>query len=206
VIAINVALIFPITPPLKQANEYLKSVQPNGFRFDANHKPHVTLLQDFIKNCPDTVVKLTAALTETLNSFTIPDVLHFSALSIPPGLSPSLLVDDSTEQILSLHTAIIGASQPFSLLLYDDSAPEDAFAQTPSHSGVEYVKHYRTKYSNNHYDPHLTLGKGSSADREGLAALLPLPMHIECNGIVLAQLGPHGTVSDNILARWQHKQ
>lgn len=135
-IAINVAIIFPISAPLKTANAYLNTHHPEGFQFDVDHKPHLTLLQDFIEHQPGNLSAFKAALKPILMAFNEINAIAFDKVSKPPGLSPSLLVGRQEKAISKLHNAVLKATKSFSTAL--PPAPElaDAFAETPSKSGI----------------------------------------------------------------------
>lgn len=201
-IAVNIALVFPMTPALVAANAYLSGTCATGFRFDAQHKPHLTLLQDFVSDGPQDMAQLTTALDDTLATYPPPGQVRFCTLSTLPGLSPCLLTETAHDALGTLHREILAATESFHLPVNEAEPPDNAFADTPSLSGFNYTKCYRTKHAAAHYEPHLTLGKGDGAVRQRLLELLPLPMTLYPTEVVLAQLGPHGTVSDNVFARW----
>lgn len=201
-LAINVALVFPNIAPLKAANQHLLSINPNGFKFGVNQKPHLTLLQDFIEDCPKNITQLAAALTPVImNSPTIKSIC-FKAVSALEGLSPALIIEDNDAIVTQLHSAIVDASAPFSVDTSEYTNLSHAFFSQPSPSGSRHAAQFRKKHSNSDYDPHLTLGKAQDICPEALKPYFNFPLKLQPQGIVLAQLGRSGTVSDNVFARW----
>lgn len=201
-LAINVAVIFPITAPLEAANKHLIDTNPDGFLFGINQKPHLTLLQDFIEDCPRNISKLSAALTTVILDSPYPETITFKAVSALKGLSPALIIEDQHGIISNLHRAIVDASAPFSIDTSQYTNLSHAFFSAPSPSGERYTVQYREAHAIDNYDPHLTLGKARDICPDSLNQYFTFPLSLKTQGIVLAQVGRSGTVTDNILERW----
>ncbi|MBI2070604.1 MAG: 2'-5' RNA ligase family protein [Elusimicrobia bacterium] len=186
-LAVDAALI----PPLSicrlagEINETLLAEEPDGFRFDQTHIPHITLLQQFIRaSClPDA----TRALDQSIGGF------RAMALEIRRSERISTtahLVVEPNADLRRLHESVVEALAPWA----ETAGGEEAFLtdgdERPRAADVQWVTHFREQSSSRHFQPHITLGVGAApvlqeavsftADR---MALCHLGRYCTCRGI-----------------------
>jgi hypothetical protein len=173
-VAINV-LLDPDAITLEKAlavNARLRENYPGGFALDANHAPHVTILQCFV-NLSD-LDKVAHAVTAVLRTVE-PMNWQSKATSYYDLAHESLglvgIVIESTNDLRRLQQRIIDALAPFVL----ESGTSDAFAPRPDGAAIgqptiDYVNNFMRSRTGIHYHPHLTVGIGTRPFVDALKA------------------------------------
>jgi len=181
-------------------NARLRAVFPKGFPLDATHRPHITLLQRFVRTAD--LDRIYAAVGKV---FAGTDVLGlrleaFKYYYIPSGpVGLAGIVAKPHPALLELQQALIDAVAPFTL----PTGLSDAFATTPDDPVIDpllidYVATFVPKSSGEHFEPHLTTGV---ATREYLDKMLAEPFEpftFSPAGAAVYQLGQFGTAAKKL--------
>jgi phosphoserine phosphatase len=206
VTAIDV-LLEPDATMLRHAeanNARLLKVYPKGFALDASHRPHITMLQRFVRTAD--LDKVYAAGGKVLAGVNAMKLDAFKYYYIPAGeLGVAGIVAKPTPELLKLQADIIAAVAPFTV----ETGPIGAF--TAAHDDpaldvqmIDYVSAFVQKASGEHFNPHVTTGV---APREYLDKMLAepfAPFTFSPAGAAVYQLGPFGTAAKK-LKEWQLK-
>jgi len=206
VTAIDV-LLEPDATMLRHAeanNARLLKVYPKGFALDASHRPHITLIQRFVRTAD--LDKVYAAVGKVLASVNAMKLDAFKYYYIPAGeLGVAGIVARPTPELLKLQEDIIAAVAPFTVETgtsgaivspHDDPAL-DAFL-------IQYVSTFVPKNTGEHFSPHVTTGV---ALREYLDKMLAEPFEpftFSPAGAAVYQLGQFGTAAKK-LKEWDLK-
>jgi phosphoserine phosphatase len=187
-------------------NARLLKAFPKGFALDATHRPHVTLLQRFVRTADLDKIYLAAGKV-----FAGTDVLGlrmeaFKYYYIPSGaIGLAGIVARPSPELRKLQQALIDAVAPFTLA----TGLSDAFATTPDDPVIDpllidYVSTFVPKSSGEHFDPHVTTG---IAPRDYLDQMLAEPFEpftFSPAGAAVFQLGQFGTAAKK-LHEWGSK-
>ena len=202
VTAINI-LLEPDATMLQRCeanNARLRKVFPKGFALDATHRPHVTLLQRFVRTAD--LDKIYAAAGKV---FARTDVLGlrmeaFKYYYIPSGpIGLAGIVARPSKELRDLQQALIDAVTSFTVA----TGLSDAFATTPEDPVIDpllidYVATFVPKSSGEHFDPHVTTGVGP---RDYLDKMLAEPFEsftFSPAGAAVYQLGQFGTAAKKL--------
>ena len=188
-IAVDVAILLP--PAARRRLQRLNAVYPatagRGFRFDDTHHPHVTLGQHFV--ALDGVEAVRADLTPVFARQSPIDLQITGARS---GQTSQSAVVNPTPDLQRLHERVLRALEP-----HEVTGTHEAF-QVDDHSArdadVRWVTRFRQDSAFDRFDPHITIGIGSTP-----AALAP--WHLRANVVALCRLGRFCTCRDR-LADW----
>jgi phosphoserine phosphatase len=202
VTAINI-LLEPDATMLQRCeanNARLLNVFPKGFALDASHRPHVTLLQRFVRTAD--LDKVYAAADEV---FAGTDVLglrmeafkYYYILSGAIGLAG--IVARASPELRALQRDLIEAAAPFSVT----TGGSDAFATTPDDPVIDpllidYVSAFVQKSAGEQFSPHVTTG---IAPRDYLDKMLAEPFEsftFSPAGAAVYQLGQFGTAAKKL--------
>jgi phosphoglycolate phosphatase-like HAD superfamily hydrolase len=164
-IAINI-LLDPDAATVERAqatNARLRTDYPSGFALDANHAPHITLLQRFVHRADlDKVAKAVVDALRTEQS------LHWQSKATGlydlayKNLALVGIVIEPTEDLIRLQQRIIDAVAPFAV----EKGTGEAFAPRPdggaiSQPTVDYVNNFVGPRTGMNYHPHLSVGIGT---------------------------------------------
>jgi phosphoserine phosphatase len=187
-------------------NARLLSVFPRGFALDAEHTPHITMLQCFVRT--EDLDKVYAAADKVLASTHV-NAMRLEAFKYyyaPVGATGVAgICARPTPEISKLQADIIAAVKPFML----DSGPIGAF--TAPHDDpasdvgiIQYVSTFVPKMSGERFNPHVSTGV---APRDYLDKMLAEPFEsfkFSPAGAAVYQLGPFGTAAKK-LKEWDLK-
>jgi hypothetical protein len=202
VTAINI-LLEPDATMLQRSeanNARLRKVFPKGFALDATHRPHITLLQRFVRTAD--LDKIHAAAGRVFAGTQVLGVRleAFKYYYIPSGpLGLAGIVARPTPELLRLQQDVVDAVAPFALA----TGGSDAFATTPEDPVIDplliaYVSTFVPHASGQHFDPHVTTGIGP---REYLDKMLAEPFEsftFSPAGAAVYQLGQFGTAAKKL--------
>jgi len=177
-------------------NARLRGVFPEGFALDASHRPHVTLVQRFVRTADLNQVYAAAGKAIARNDVTRLKLEAFKYYYIPDkeiGLSG--IVIKPTPELLKVEQDVIDAVAPFTVA----TGTAAAFVK-PENPGVsplliKYVEVFVPDHSGEHYEPHVTTG---IASREYLDKMLAEPFAnftFSPAGAAVYHLGPYGTAA-----------
>lgn len=181
-------------------NARLRQVFPRGFALDATHRPHITIVQRFVRTAD--LEKLYSAVGKVLAASNVTGMKleTFKYYYLPmkdTGLAG--LVARPTPALLKLQQDVIAAVAPFTVQTGDSSAfvttPEDPVIDP---SLIDYVSAFVPKSSGEHFNPHVTTGV---APREYLDRMLAEPFEpftFSPAGAAVYQLGQFGTAAKKL--------
>jgi hypothetical protein len=209
VTAINV-LLEPDASMLQHSaanNARLLAVFPQGFALDATHRPHITMIQRYVRTAD--LEKVYAAASKVLasanvNAMKLEAYKYYYIPSKDIGLAG--IVAKPTPQLLKLQEDIISAVAPFTV----DTGTSAAFVTTPDDPVIDplliqYVATFVPKASGENFNPHVTTG---IAPREYLDKMLAEPFEkftFSPAGAAVYQLGQFGTAAKK-LKEWDLKR
>ena len=155
-------------------NARLRSVYPKGFALDATHRPHITLLQRFVRTAD--LDPVYAAANKVLASVKASDLQlkAFKYYYIPVGsLGLSGIVAEPTPELLKLQQELVDAVAPFTV----STGTAGAFVTTPKEPGIQpatinYIAGFVPEQTGANYSPHVTTGL---APKEYLDKMLAQP-------------------------------
>jgi hypothetical protein len=187
-------------------NARLRSVHPQGFALDSLHRPHITLVQRFVRTAD--LDKVYAAAGKVLAEANVAGMKleAFKYYYVPSkeiGLAG--IVARPTPELLELQRAVIAAVQPFTV----GTGTSAAFFTTPDDPVIdpfliEYVSTFVPKQAGERFSPHVTTGV---APREYLDRMLAEPFEpftFSPAGAAVYQLGQFGTAAKK-LEEWKLK-
>jgi len=202
VTAINI-LLEPDAAMLQRCeanNARLLKVFPKGFALDATHRPHVTLLQRFVRTAD--LDKVFAAAGKVFAGVDVPGVRmeafkYYYILSGAVGLAG--IVARPSLELRDLQRDLIDAVAPFTVA----AGGSDAFATTPEDPVIDpllidYVSTFVQKSAGEHFSPHVTTG---IAPRDYLDKMLAEPFEsftFSPAGAAVYQLGQFGTAAKKL--------
>src|SRR5207253_2686668 len=208
VIAIDI-LLEPDTTMLQHCqvnNARLLKVYPKGFALDAAHRPHITMIQCFVRTAD--LDKVFAAahkvlVTANVNAMKLEAFKYYYAPGGAVGVAG--ICAKPTPELIKLQADIIAAVKPFTV----ETGPIGAF--TAPHDDpaldatiIQYVSTFVPKQTGEHFNPHVSTGV---APKEYLDQMLTEPFEpftFSPTGAAVYQLGPFGTAAKK-LKEWDLK-
>ena len=187
-------------------NARLLKVFPKGFALDATHRPHITMIQHYVRTADLDQVYAAAGQVLARVNVTSMKLEAFKYYYIPSkeiGLAG--IVAKPIPELLKLQEDLIAAVAPFTV----ETGTSSAFVTTPDDPIIdpfliEYVSTFVPKASGEHFNPHVTTGV---APREYLDKMLAEPFEpftFSPAGAAVYQLGQFGTASKK-LKEWDLK-
>ena len=188
-------------------NARLLKVYPQGFALDDVHRPHITMLQCFVRTADldkvyDIEEKVLAAAS--VNAMKLEAFKYYYAPAGAVGIAG--ICAKPTPEILKLQSDIIAAARPYMV----ETGPIGAF--TAPHDDpatdaaiIQYVSMFVPKMSGENFNPHVSTGV---APKEYLDRMLAEPFEnftFSPAGAAVYQLGPFGTAAKK-LKEWDFKQ
>ncbi len=176
-------------------NARLRADYPQGFALDADHAPHVTLIQRFVRT--DDLDKIYAAVAKVLKDEN-PMRSQLKATGyydIPvEKMGVAGIVIEPTKDLLRFQQKLIDVVAPYTVV----RGTEAAFVPKPEGGTlapglVDYVAAFVPKSIGRNYNPHVTVGIGT---REYLDKLKAEPFKsfvFKARAVAVYQLGDFGT-------------
>ena len=173
---------------------------PQGFALDATHRPHITMLQRFLRTAE--LDQLYVAVQKVLTGYNVTGMKlqAFKYYYIPSkDLGLSGMVAKPTPELLKLQADLIAAVAPFTV----PSGNSDAFVTTPDDRVIDpllidYVSTFVTKSSGEHFGPHVTTGLAPRTYLDKLLAEPFEPFTFSPAGAAAYQLGQFGTAAKQL--------
>jgi phosphoserine phosphatase len=188
-------------------NARLLGAFPNGFALDASHRPHITMLQTFVRTAD--LDQVYAAEERVLaaahvNAMKLEAFKYYYAPAGATGVAG--ICAKPTPEILRLQANIIAAAAPFMV----QAGPIGAFTaphEDPAIDAaiIQYVSTFVPKMAGGHFNPHVSTG---IAPKEYLDKMLAEPFRtfsFSPAGAAVYQLGPFGTAAKK-LKEWDARQ
>jgi hypothetical protein len=185
-------------------NARLLKVYAKGFALDATHRPHITLVQRFVRTADlDEVYEAVGkVLTDAeVNAMKLEAFKYYYAPTGAVGVAG--IVARPTPELLGLQERVIAAVAPFMVetgTIAAFTAPQDDPATDAAL--IDYVSTFVPKMTGEHFSPHVSTGV---APREYLDKMLAEPFEpftFSPAGAAVYQLGPFGTAARQ-LKEWR---
>jgi hypothetical protein len=203
-------LLEPDAAMLKHAqanNARLLKAYPKGFALDAAHKPHITMLQCFVRTAD--LNKLYAAEEKVLAAANVKAMkleafkYYYAAADATTGVAG--ICAKPTPAILKLQAEVIAAAKPFMV----ETATIGAFTAPHANPAtdtaiIDYVATFDPKMAGANFNPHVSTGV---APKDYLDKMLAEPFEnftFSPAGAAVYQLGPFGTAAKK-LKEWNLK-
>jgi 2'-5' RNA ligase len=156
-LALDVAMLLPLAARQKAItlSAGLPAEQSHDFRLDAEHLPHITLTQQFVR-----VEEIDAALERIDETLRTERPLRVRVTGGGKGHSSVWMAVERTDAIASLHERLMESLRGFER----PGGTAAAFFEGDARVGdVAWVTGYRLKSSLSAYHPHVTLGYAAEA-------------------------------------------
>jgi len=196
-------MLEPDATMLKHAeatNARLLNVFPKGFSLDATHRPHVTMVQRFVRTADLDKVYAAAGKVFAGANVTGLKLESFKYYYIPDkDIGLSGIVVKPTPELLKLQQDVIAAVAPFT----EATGTSAAFVTTPDDPVInplliEYVAAFVPKASGEHFNPHVTTGVASREYLDKMLAEPFEPFTFSPAGAAVYQLGQFGTAAKKL--------
>ena len=141
-------------------NARLLKVYPQGFALDATHRPHITLIQRFVRTADLEKVYAAAGKVFAAANVTRMKLEAFKYYYAPAGaVGVAGICARPTPEILKLQADIIAAVKPFTV----DSGPIGAFTAPHDDAAtdaaiIKYVSTFVPEMSGANFNPHVSTG------------------------------------------------
>lgn len=178
-------------------NARLRAVFPDSFALDAEHRPHITLLQCFV------VARQLGGLSDAVGavirnarvtSMELQAVRY--GYTPGPGMGVAGIWVATTPELLQIQADVIAAAAPF----MEATAGIEAF--TTGHGNpafdaalISYVAGFVEKGAGTNFDPHVSTGIGATAYLDAMMAEPFAAFSFAPAGAAVYQLGPFGTAA-----------
>src|SRR6266850_893977 len=180
-------------------NDRLRKVFPKGFALDASHRPHVTLVQRFVRT--EDLDKVYAAVGKVFATANVTGLKleAYKNYYIPDkDLGLSGIVIRPTPELLKLERQVIDAVTPFVVETGTSAAFVTGDDPEVLPELITYVSDFVPKHSGENYHPHVTTGL---ATREYLDKMLAEPFEtftFSPAGAAVYHLGHFGTAAKQL--------
>jgi 2'-5' RNA ligase len=178
-------------------NARLREQSPEGFELDATHRPHITLLQQYVAEADlDAVL---AAVGEVAARHDV-DTLKLTAIGlyhIPTGeIGLQGIAIEPSPQLLALQADVVETLAPYR----QSGGDQAAFVPDPTGTPFDpllfkYVETFVPAQTAEKYNPHVTTGIAPLAWLEAREAEAFKPFTFGVDRIATYQLGNFGTAS-----------
>ncbi len=183
-------------------NARLLRAYPQGFALDAAHRPHITILQCFVRTAD--LEKVYAAVEKVLdgagvNTMKLEAFKYYYAPAGAAGVAG--ICAKPTPQILKLQADIIAAAKPFMV----DAGPIGAFTAphddpTSDAAIIQYVSTFVPNMTGENFNPHVSTGVAPREYLDKMVAEPFEPFSFSPAGAAVYQLGPFGTAAKKLKA------
>lgn len=178
-------------------------VYPEGFALDETHRPHITMIQRFVRTADLDQVYAAAGKVLARANVTAMKLEAFKYYYVPSkDLGLSGIVARPTPELLKLQEDIVAAVAPFTVETGDSSA----FFTTPDDPVIDpflihYVSTFVPENTGEHFSPHVSTGLAPRTYLDKLLAEPFEPFTFSPAGAAVYQLGQFGTAAKK-LKQW----
>jgi len=181
-------------------NARLLAVFPKGFALDASHRPHITIVQRYVRTANlDQVYAAVGKVfaSDTVTGLKLEAFKYYYIPSKTVGLAG--IVARPTPELLKLQEDVIAAVTPCSV----ETGTSAAFVTTPDDPVIDpflikYVSTFVPKASGEHFNPHVTTGVASREYLDKMLAEPFQPFTFSPAGAAVYQLGQFGTAAKKL--------
>jgi 2'-5' RNA ligase superfamily len=200
-------LLEPDSTMLQRAeadNARLLAIFPKGYSLDASHRPHITIVQRFVRT--DNLDKVFAAAEKVFAAANVASMkLEAYRYHYTPGgdIGVANIEVRPSAELLKLQQEMIAAVSQYTL----ETGPIGAFTAPQANAAedallIDYVATFVPKQIGDHYHPHVSLGV---ATRDYLDKMVTEPFAaftFSPAGAAVYHLGPYGTAAKK-LKEWK---
>jgi 2'-5' RNA ligase superfamily len=187
-------------------NARLLKVFPKGFALDEAHRPHITLIQRFVRT--EALDQIYGAAEKILDGADVTGTRleAFKYYYTPgPGVGVAGIVARPTPALLTLQQALIAAVAPFTA----ETGPIGAFTEAHDDPGndallIKYVSTFVPQQTGERFSPHVSTGVATRDYLDKMLAEPFEPFTFSPAGAAVYQLGPFGTAAKK-LKEWNLK-
>uniref|UniRef100_A0ABS3MGY2 Haloacid dehalogenase-like hydrolase n=1 Tax=Bradyrhizobium quebecense TaxID=2748629 RepID=A0ABS3MGY2_9BRAD len=185
---------------VEAANANLLRIFPKGFALDAAHRPHVTMIQRFVRTADLDKVYVAAGKVLADANVTKMKLDAFKYYYAPSNdLGVPGIVARPTPDLLKLQEDLIAAVAPFTV----QTGASAAFVTTPDDRVIdpalmEYVSRFVPDNSGDRFSPHVSIGVGPRSYLDKLLAEPFEPFTFSPVGAAVFQLGQFGTAAKKL--------
>ena len=175
-------------------------VFPQGFALDAAHRPHVTMIQRFVRTADLDKIYDAAGKILARANVTAMKLEAFKFYYVPSGdLGLSGIVATPTPELLKLQQDLVTAVAPFTVT----SGTSAAFVTTPGDRVIDpilidYVSSFVPKNTAERFSPHVSTGLAPRTYLDKLLAEPFEPFTFSPAGAAVYQLGQFGTAAKKL--------
>jgi len=203
IIAIDV-LLEPDATMLQHAavnNHKLLAVYPKGFSLDAAHRPHITLLQAFVRAADLDKVYAVAGNVFTDANLGTMKLEAFKYYYAPGGGADGVagICAKPSPEIVKLQADIVAAVAPYMVKTATVSAftaPMDDPADNAAF--IQYISTFVPDRTGEHFNPHVSIGVAPKDYLDKMVAGPFEPFTFSPAGAAVFQLGPYGTAAKKL--------
>lgn len=188
-------------------NARLLKVYPQGFALDATHRPHITLIQRFVRTADLEKVYAAAGKVFAAANVTRMKLEAFKYYYAPAGaVGVAGICAKPTPEILKLQADIIAAVKPFTV----NSGPIGAFTAPHDDAAtdaaiIKYVSTFVPEMSGAKFNPHVSTGVAPTGYLDTMLGEPFESFPFSPGGAAVYQLGPFGTAA-KMLKTWDLKR
>jgi hypothetical protein len=202
-------LLEPDGTMLKHAeanNARLLAVFPKGFALDATHRPHITLIQRFVRTADLDKVYVAAGKVFANANVKGMKFEAFKYYYAPAGaVGVAGICAKPTPELLKLQADLIAAIARYTV----ETGPIDAFTAPMDDDAtnaaiIQYVSTFVPKMTGDHFNPHVSTGVAPKDYLDKMLAEPFEPFTFSPTGAAVYQLGPFGTAAKK-LKEWDLK-
>jgi haloacid dehalogenase-like hydrolase len=175
-------------------------IYPQGFALDAAHRPHVTMIQRFVRTADLDKVYDAAGKVFARDNVAGMKLEAFKYYYTPVrDLGVSGIVAKPTPELLKLQADLIAAVEPFTV----SSGNSGSFVTTPEDRVIdplliEYVSTFVPNLTGEHFNPHVSTGIAPRTYLDKLIAEPFEPFTFSPAGAAAYQLGQFGTAAKKL--------
>ncbi len=188
------------------ANARLLKVFPKGYALDATHRPHITLVQRFVRTADLDKVYDAVGKVIAQSNVTGMKLEAFKYYYAPGGaIGVAGICARPTPEILKLQADVIAAVSPFAVEtgpITAFTAPQDSAALNADL--IQYVTTFVPKMTGENFNPHVSIGVATREYLDKMDAEPLTPFTFSPVGANVYHLGPYGTAAKE-LKEWRPK-
>jgi hypothetical protein len=181
-------------------NARLLEVFPKGFALDSTHRPHITLVQCFVRTADLDKVYAAAhgvLAAANVNAMKLEAHKYYYAPAGATGVAG--IVAKPTPEIIKLQADIIAAVKPFMV----ETGPIDAFTERHDDPAtdaaiIQYVSAFAQNNAGEKFNPHVSTGVAPPEYLDKMLAEPFEPFVFSPAGAAVYQLGPFGTAAKKL--------
>jgi hypothetical protein len=184
------------------ANARLRKSFPKGFALDETHRPHISMLQQFVRT--DDLDKVFATANAVMGkekptAWTLKAFKYYYIPSPPLGLAE--IVVEPTEDLHRLQDELITAVAPYTVRTGTPAAFfSDEGGRDIQKLLIDYVANFVTDAAGKRFNPHVTIGVGTEEYLNKMLAEPFASFTFSPAGASVYQLGSFGTARKELKA------